>query len=86
MSLLVNGETVSTGAILWTVLGIVGIGAMNFLVSFSLALFVAVRSRNVNFRQSAELVSLLGKYFRSNTREFFVPPKNSHVKNPQSVA
>ncbi|MBL7992884.1 MAG: site-specific recombinase [Candidatus Kapabacteria bacterium] len=86
VSLFVNGETVSTGTVLWTVLGIVGIGAMNFLVSFSLALFVAVRSRNVNFRQSAELVSLLGKYFRSNTRDFFFPPKNSHAKNPQSAA
>jgi site-specific recombinase len=47
---------------------------MNFLVSFSLALLVAIRSRNVNFRQTAELVSLLGKYFRTNTREFFFPP------------
>lgn len=75
MSLISVGEPISTATILWTVLGIVGIGAMNFFVSFSLALLVAIRSRNVNFRQTAELVSLLGKYFRTNTREFFFPPK-----------
>jgi len=75
MSLIFVGEPMSTATILWTVLGIVGIGAMNFLVSFSLALLVAIRSRNVNFRQTTELVSLLGKYFRTNTREFFFPPK-----------
>jgi site-specific recombinase len=75
VSMLFAGESVSMEMIVWSTLGIVGIGVMNFLVSFSLALLVAIRSRNVNFRQTAELVSLLGKYFRTNTREFFFPPK-----------
>ncbi len=32
---------------LWIILGILGIGVLNVLVSFSLALFVAIRARNV---------------------------------------
>ncbi|MEI9863594.1 MAG: hypothetical protein WDN00_03365 [Limisphaerales bacterium] len=34
-------------ATLWIVIGILGIGFLNILVSFSLALFVAIRARNV---------------------------------------
>ncbi|MCS6808969.1 MAG: site-specific recombinase [Bacteroidota bacterium] len=73
-SLLINGQAVGIEGIIWTTLGIVGIGAMNFIVSFSLALFVAIRSRNINIDQSAELLRLLAQYFRTNTREFFFPP------------
>jgi site-specific recombinase len=63
--------------IAWSFAGVVGIGAMNFLVSFSLALFVALRSRRVNFRQTAELLSLLWNYFRRHTSEFFFPPRTA---------
>jgi site-specific recombinase len=66
--------SVSLEQVLWTAVGIAGIGAMNFLVSFSLALLVALRSRKVNFRQTRELLKLLGRYFFTNTREFFLPP------------
>ncbi|MCU0425449.1 MAG: site-specific recombinase [Candidatus Kapabacteria bacterium] len=77
VSLIAHGEILSVGVICWTLVGIVGIGAMNFLVSFSLALFVAMRSRNINLRQGAELLALLARYFRSNTREFFVAPRQT---------
>lgn len=75
VSLIAHGETVGVGMIIWTVLGIIGIGAMNFIVSFSLALSLAIRSRNISIRQGAELLGLLGKYARTNTREFFLPPR-----------
>jgi site-specific recombinase len=64
--------------VVWALVGVVGIGAVNFLVSFSLALFVAMRSRRVNFRQTAELLSLLWSYFRRHTSEFFFPPRTAH--------
>jgi site-specific recombinase len=58
-----------------TLLGVLGIGAVNFIVSFSLALFIALRSRKINFKQGRQLLSLLSRYFRTNTREFFLPPR-----------
>jgi site-specific recombinase len=68
---------VSWQEVAMTLLGIVGIGVMNFAVSFGLALLVAMRSRNINFREGAQFLALLGKYFRTNTREFFVPPRTT---------
>ncbi len=71
------GNDVTRSQIVWTSLGIFGIGFMNFIVSFSLALFVAMRSRKVTFKQSAKLVELVGKYFLKHPSEFFFPPKNA---------
>lgn len=56
--------------------GIAAIGFMNLAVSFSLALLVAMRSRNVSFKQSRALLSLLGRRFAKRGRDFFFPPKD----------
>ncbi len=58
-----------------SLVGIALIGIVNLAVSFSLALFVALRSRNVSFEKSGALLSLLWKRFRQRKRDFFVPPK-----------
>jgi site-specific recombinase len=39
-----------------TLSGILAIGCINLVVSFSLALYVAIRSRNINFKHTRELV------------------------------
>lgn len=63
-------------------LGIFGIGVMNFAVSFGLALLVAMRSRKINFREGRQFLRLLGRYFRTNTREFFLPPRPASTQTP----
>lgn len=55
--------------------GILGIGFLNFLVSFALAFIVAVRSRGVKLRDYPEFLSILWKYFRSHPLDFFRPRK-----------
>jgi site-specific recombinase len=55
--------------------GIFAIGMVNLAVSFSLALYVAMRSRNVSFEQSGQLVRLLWQRFVRRGRDFFFPPK-----------
>jgi site-specific recombinase len=60
-----------------SLLGIVLIGIVNLTVSFSIALFVAMRSRNVSFEQSRALVTLLWKRFIHRGRDFFFPPIES---------
>lgn len=62
-----------------TFLGIAGIGFVNFIVSFGLALFVAIKSRKVNFKQSALLGAFLWKRFRLHPSQFFFAPKISVV-------
>ncbi|PRC93240.1 site-specific recombinase [Solimicrobium silvestre] len=58
-----------------SLVGIVLIGIVNLAVSFSLALFVAMRSRGVSFEQTGELIALLWKRFIKHGRDFFFPPK-----------
>ncbi|HUX89710.1 MAG TPA: site-specific recombinase [Gallionellaceae bacterium] len=57
-------------------LGVLSIGAVNLLVSFSLALFVALRSRQVRFSQWPALLKVLLTRFVAAPLDFFLPPKN----------
>lgn len=67
--------------ILISCLGIAGIGFMNFIVSFGLAMFVAVKSRRVNFRQTRILFTRLAALFFKHPLDFFFAPRT--VEFPQ---
>jgi len=54
-------------------LGVLGIGFLNFLVSFSLAFFVAVRSRGIKLRDYPEFLGILWRYFRNSPLDFIRP-------------
>lgn len=56
-------------------LGIASIGAVNLLVSFSLAMWVALRARGARFQQGIVLLGLLTKRFLQRPRDFFILPK-----------
>ncbi|MES2780037.1 MAG: hypothetical protein V4651_09105 [Bacteroidota bacterium] len=56
-------------------LGVMGIGVFNFVVSFSLALFVAIRSRNVKFKELRKLLRFTFLYFKKYPSDFFFSPK-----------
>jgi site-specific recombinase len=59
---------------LLTVLGgVLGIGLLNFLVSFSLAFFVAVRSRGIRLRNYPAFLGILWRYFRKSPLDFIRP-------------
>jgi site-specific recombinase len=55
------------------ILGVFGIGFFNFLVSFSLAFVVAVKSRGVRLRDYPEFLGILGRYFIKNPLDFVRP-------------
>jgi site-specific recombinase len=61
--------------LLTVVLGVLAIGFLNFFVSFSLAFFVAVKSRGIRLRDYPEFLSLLGRYIIRHPRNFIWPPK-----------
>jgi len=54
-------------------IGVLGIGFLNFLVSFSLAFIVAARSRGVRIREYPEFLGILGRYFIRNPLDFVRP-------------
>lgn len=62
-------------AVVWmAALGLALIGLMNLTVSFSLALYVAMKSRKVTFLQWRILVGSLARKIWQQPRQFFFPP------------
>lgn len=49
------------------------IGFFNFLVSFSLSMFLAFRSRKMNFGQVSEIYKEIFRYFAKHPLKFFLP-------------
>ncbi len=65
----------------WSITGIGIIGLVNFLVSFSLSLGVALRSRNIPFTELRLIAISVWIYFRKRPLEFFFPPKTNKELN-----
>ncbi|UFH31907.1 site-specific recombinase [Chryseobacterium sp. C-71] len=53
------------------------IGFFNFLVSFSLSMFLAFRSRKLNFGEVSEIYKEIFKYFLKNPLKFFIPLRST---------
>ncbi len=58
-------------------LGVLGVGFFNFLISFSLAFIVAVKSRGIRLKQYPQLLSILGAHLKAKPLSFIFPPKNA---------
>lgn len=76
LSLVSVGSQLSLTTVLVTILGIIGIGFMNFIVSFSLAIFIAVQSRRVAFTKTGLLFRYLMIHLFSRPRDFLYPPED----------
>lgn len=62
---------------LWPVFfGVMSIGFLNFLVSFSLSFYVAMRSRGLHLYQMPAFLKVLGRQFLHRPLDFFRPPKD----------
>jgi site-specific recombinase len=59
-----------------SVAGFLAIGAVNLLVSFSLALWVALRARKIRFEHGLLLLRALGRRFIAAPIDFFIGPKD----------
>lgn len=62
-------------AALYAALGLMLIGLVNLSVSFSLALYVAMKSRGVRFKQWRLLIARLATRLNQHPAEFILPPK-----------
>ncbi|MFH6959301.1 site-specific recombinase [Flavobacterium aquidurense] len=79
MGLYGAGLYLTRDVFLWSILGIGLIGLVNFMVSFSLSLGLAFRSRNIPLSELRQVAKAIFRYFRSKPLHFFFPPKNSAV-------
>jgi len=62
-----------------TALGIALIGLVNLLVSFGLALWVALRARKTRFYHGIRLLRALGRRLRAAPLDFFIGPREPDV-------
>ncbi len=71
---------VSAVTVLSCLSGIALIGFVNFIVSFWLALFVAMRSRGLLLRNYPDLIRSVWRYFRHHPGEFFWPRREDKTE------
>lgn len=70
-----GAEGVLRADFLWAVAGVGLTGLMNFGVSFALALWVALRARDVGVSGALQLLRAVGRLFRARPLKFFLPPR-----------
>ncbi|WP_230660272.1 site-specific recombinase [Psychrobacter sp. I-STPA10] len=66
-------DDISVSLVLISLLGVALIGLMNLLVSFALALIVALRSKDVQFFEWSSLAKYIFAHLRQHPLDFFVP-------------
>ncbi|MBL8481962.1 MAG: site-specific recombinase [Rhodocyclaceae bacterium] len=77
---LTREELISTG------LGVAAIGCVNLTVSFSLALWLAMKAREVDFAQRSQFVRSLLRRLVTSPREFILPPRRIDAAAAQRSA
>jgi site-specific recombinase len=60
-----------------SVLGLIGIGFMNFFVSFGLAFTIAILSRNIYIDKYKTILWCVKDYFLKYPKDFFFPPREA---------
>ncbi|NVE01640.1 site-specific recombinase [Massilia sp. BJB1822] len=70
-------HNVSWQLVLTSIAGFLGIGTVNLLVSFGLALWVALRARGVRFTHGLQLLQALFRRFRKAPLHFFIGSKEN---------
>ncbi len=68
---------VDAGYLAEVIAGVLAIGFLNFLSSFSLAFIVAVRSRGIRLHEYPEFLGILWRYFKSAPLDFIRPRRRS---------
>lgn len=72
-----SGNDLPLPALLSSLGGVAAIGLTNLMVSFGLALMVALRSRRVRYRQWLPLAGMITRRFLRQPLRFFLPPGNA---------
>lgn len=71
-----GGVAQNQALVIWTALGIALIGALNFGVSFALALSIALRARDLSTKRVRAIFREAGRRLVRSPRDFFLPPRD----------
>ncbi|MGG9972737.1 hypothetical protein ACQ33O_13175 [Ferruginibacter sp. SUN002] len=71
---------VTASELVYTIVGVFGIGFLNFAVSFGLAFIVAVKSRGIHLREYPEFLGILWRYIKKYPRDFVQAPSKRRVE------
>lgn len=84
LALVGNGWEISASALVVSILGIGIIGFINFLVSFTLSLGLAMRSRGIPFTELLPIGRAVWKYHLLFPARFYFPPSDDEAEEEQS--
>jgi len=79
------GLDFAVGIVTWIycIVGVALIGMVNLGVSFTLALFVAMKAHDVRFRHAGALLKMMWQRFTTQPMQFFLPPpKATNLEHP----
>jgi site-specific recombinase len=69
-------HAVAARELCYTMVGVMGIGFINFAVSFGLAFFVAVKSRGIHLKEYSEFMGILWRYLKKFPADFIKAPSS----------
>ena len=67
------GYQVELSVVIWSIIGVFLIGLVNFLVSFGLSLFIAIKSREIPYYEIRYMSLAIWDKFKKNPISFFIP-------------
>ncbi|MCW3083829.1 MAG: site-specific recombinase [Bacteroidetes bacterium] len=73
LSLAATMDHIHVRDLLMAIAGVILIGTVNILVSFSLAMVVAIKSRGIKLRRTGSVIAYLGRQFFKHPLQFFIP-------------
>jgi site-specific recombinase len=77
-------HAVSLSQMVYTVIGVFGIGFLNFAVSFGLAFYLALKSRGIRLRNYPEMLGILYRYLRRFPSDFIRP--HTSLRRPEELS
>lgn len=83
LGLVGGGWQISTYALVASILGIGLIGFINFIVSFSLSLGLAMRSRGIPYRELFPIGRAVWTLYRKEPGRFYFPPAHAAEESPE---
>ncbi|TAD86252.1 MAG: hypothetical protein EAY75_09090 [Bacteroidetes bacterium] len=84
-SMFSSGFQLSAAQVFWSAVGLFSIALTNLVVSFTLALFTALKSRGVSSRQLLPLAKLTAQHFLRFPTHFFYPPRQEGNSTQDAV-
>ena len=74
---------VSMQELWYTIIGVAGIGFLNFAVSFGLAFLVAVKSRGIHLKDYPQFLGILWRYLKKYPQDFIKAPATRNAGHLQ---